>query len=752
MRSILSTLFFCLVTIGITKGQPDISKYNVSWKSQSENSWGSMPMGNGDIGANVWIDKAGVLSIIISKTDSYSEIGRLLKIGKIQIRVSPNILDAADFSQELDLKTGMILIKSQKNGHVIQLNCWIDANNPAIHVEGTSNLPFKAEVINQVWRNEIKPLTGNERHSGYGVTFRDEPYMKEVDTILKNKNSLIWCHENKSSIWQTTLDNQNISDFNKQSKDPLLDQHFGAIVGGNNLINKDDTTLKSKTAEKLFSLIVVVKKSQTPDINKWKNEIVSIYQKIQQQKTETTRLAHQNWWKSFWNNHYIIVSSNTEAENTFKVTQGYMLQRYTNACSGRGSLPIKFNGSIFTVDVNENLSSAKKGFDADYREWGGNFWFQNTRLIYWTMLYMGDFSFMKPFFNLYTNALPLAKFRTQKYFKHNGAYFPETMTPWGSYLVDNYGWDRKGKPDGVSDNLYIRYYWQGGLEFCAMLLDYYEFTNDQEFFKKEAMPFIQEILKFYDEHYTRDEKGKLFISPSQSLETFQKGVSNPLPEIAGIKWIILKLNKYNSLINDPAFLACINRLTNDLPDIPIKNQDGKKTILAGSNLGAPENIENPELYAVFPYRHFGVGKKDIEIGIQTFEQRFNKRFNGWHQDGIQAALLGLTDVAKKGVIENFSTKHQGSRFPSFWGPNYDWLPDQDHGSVTVRALQNMLIQTESEKTWLFPAWPVEWDVQFKVHIPGKKTIEGSYSKEKGVKITSKPGDIELKNLLKDINK
>lgn len=371
MRSILSILFFCFATIGITKGQPDIIKYNVSWKSQSENSWGSMPIGNGDIGANVWIDKAGMLSLIISKTDSYSEIGRLLKIGKIQIRIIPNILDAADFSQELELKTGMIVIKSQKNGHSITLNCWVDANNPAIHVEGTSNLPFKVEVINQIWRNEKKPLIGNERHSGYGVSFRSDPYMKEVDTILKNNNSLIWCHENKSSIWQTTLDNQNISDFNIQSKDPLLNQHFGAIVGGNNLINQDDTTLKSKRAEKIFSLIAVIKKSQTTDINKWKDETLSIYQKIVQQKIETLRKAHQNWWKEFWNNHYIIVTSNIEVENTFKVTQGYMLQRYTNACSGRGSLPIKFNGSIFTVDVNENLSSAKKGFDADYREWGG---------------------------------------------------------------------------------------------------------------------------------------------------------------------------------------------------------------------------------------------------------------------------------------------------------------------------------------------------------------------------------------------
>ena len=31
------------------------------------------------------------------------------------------------------------------------------------------------------------------------------------------------------------------------------------------------------------------------------------------------------------------------------VTQGYILQRWINACGGRGHFPIKFNDSIFTV-------------------------------------------------------------------------------------------------------------------------------------------------------------------------------------------------------------------------------------------------------------------------------------------------------------------------------------------------------------------------------------------------------------------
>ncbi len=33
---------------------PDVEKYNIVWDSPSENSFGSLPLGNGDIGLNVW--------------------------------------------------------------------------------------------------------------------------------------------------------------------------------------------------------------------------------------------------------------------------------------------------------------------------------------------------------------------------------------------------------------------------------------------------------------------------------------------------------------------------------------------------------------------------------------------------------------------------------------------------------------------------------------------------------------------------
>jgi len=99
---------------------------------------------------------------------------------------------------------------------------------------------------------------------------------------------------------------------------------------------------------------------------------------------------------------------------------------------------------------------------------------------------------------------------------------------------------------------------------------------------------------------------------------------------------------------------------------------------------------------------------------------------GWNQDDTQAALLGLANEAKRMLLDRVSRKHEGSRFPAFWGPNFDWIPDQDHGGNAMMALQQMLMQADGMQVRLFPAWPREWNVSFKLHGPGGMIVEGCY--------------------------
>ena len=159
------------------------------------------------------------------------------------------------------------------------------------------------------------------------------------------------------------------------------------------------------------------------------------------------------------------------------VTRGYVLQRFMNACSGRGGSPIKFNGSIFTVEAKPGASPETPAGDPDWRQWGGNYWFQNTRLAYWPMLAAGDFEMMEPWFRMYRQALPLSKARIKTYYSSTAPRsFPETMYCWGLPNNGDYGWNNTA-PEPA--NGYIRRYWNGSLELIAVMLDRYDFTQDE---------------------------------------------------------------------------------------------------------------------------------------------------------------------------------------------------------------------------------------------------------------------------------
>ena len=101
-------------------------------------------------------------------------------------------------------------------------------------------------------------------------------------------------------------------------------------------------------------------------------------------------------------------------------------------------------------------------------------------------------------------------------------------------------------------------------------------------------------------------------------------------------------------------------------------------------------------------------------------------------------MWGLTDEAARDVCANARATARGHRFLAMWGPNYDWVPDQDHGSVTMIALQRMAMQTDGRRIRVLPAWPKYWDVHFKLHAPHGTTIELRYKDGKVVNLKITP--------------
>jgi alpha-L-fucosidase 2 len=701
-------LLLCILHLFKTSAQTlpsdvlsELNAYNVSWNSPSTTgSKGSMPLGNGDITANVWVESNGDLMMYIGKSDSWSEGTRLFKIGRLRISMSPNpFATGQPFTQVLNLYKGEIDITAGNAGSQVNLKVWIDANNAVIRVEASGDHNFTMSCKTEMVRPIAHTIISNDPliSSYWGVGGDPTPPTETADLKTTKTGSIEWYHRNTSSPYQAILNNASLSSFSGTYPDPYINLTFGALAKGTNFNVVNDSMLQSTSGNK-FALSIYPYTAQTSTANLWDIQLASQVTQIDQTDTTTAYTNHCTWWDAFWNRSWIFITGDAAATT---VTRGYLLQRFMDACQGRGKYPIKFNGGTFTMDSTATLN-------ADYRAWGPAYWNQNTRLIYWPLLGSGDYDLMKPWFDQYMHMLNIQTAATNKYYNHGGAFFPETFNIFGLYTGDDWGW---GNTTDSANNRYIRYHYQGSLETLAQMLDYYDYTKDTSFITNYIAPYATQVIRFFDQHWKRV-NGKIYFSPADAIETYWDCI-NPADYISGLRYTIPRLTALNAPAITTTLKSEWSNCFNSLPPLPM-NHDST-AVLPAQVYGGTNNQENPECYSIFPYKIYGLGRPtNMNVGITTFSDRLFKNMIDWGQDPIQAPLLKFTDLAKQYVTADASASNPGVRFPAFWGPIYDYLPDVDNGGALMMGVQNMLIQNVGDSIYVLPSWPSTWNVDYKL--------------------------------------
>lgn len=241
---------------------------------------------------------------------------------------------------------------------------------------------------------------------------------------------------------------------------------------------------------------------------------------------------------------------------------------------------------------------------------------------------------------------------------------------------------------------------------------------------------IRSCLRFFDEHYQYlanrrgakrlDGNGKLVLYPGSGGETF-KGAYNATSTIAALRTVTEALLRLEQQPQDSSFFILHSSFLKRLPDITVR--DGM--LQPALHWERVQNVETTQLYPVFPWRIYGVGRPNIEVARQTYlNDSLALKFRshvGWKQDNIWAACLGLTDEAAR--LTKLKLQDGPYRFPAFWGPGFDWSPDHNWGGSGMIGLQEMLIQEVGDKLYIFPAWPKAWNVRFRLHASRGTTVE-----------------------------
>lgn len=715
-----------------------MKEFDIEWTEQSRNASESMPLGGGNVGCNVWVEN-GQIFVYMAQSGWFDENNSLLKAGRIRITLDPCPF-TEDFSQKLTLKCGDITIRSKD----FKAELWVDREWDTLHIEISDSVKHTVTAAYETWRFEdrvVEPISYELFQCTEMFFYPVKAIVFHKDQVRQEKEQLVFWHQNDNRDLSSEKEfkDQGIGHLYEQAYNPQRDSVFGGIVHlGENYkwkgiqrgVYADTPYLSyqyiSNDPVKHSSICVTLHQSYEKRVENWIQKTQKRLAHSMRNKKEQKKKTEE-WWREYFEKSWICLQENNE--ELWKIGRNYQLFRYMMGCCYDSFWPVKFNGGLFTFDPGLVGESEWRRdplkYTPDYRLWGGgSHTIQNQRLLYWPLLKSGDFEMMPQHFEFFNRTLGTAKRRVKHHFGIEGAAYAEQVGTYGLCCGCNQEWGNKSGLPCVQ----IRYLFSNSLETILMILDYHAFTGANI---GRYLDFIDSILKFYDGFYPENDRdGKMILYPANALESYHV-VKNPVDAIAGLDCVLERLEHLELPEITAEQREFWKYLRRRIPPLPVREKQGRKILAYAETLSWRHNCEIPELYPVFPYNRFGLLKDDpeglamaqdtAELAPESEEQLSHV---SWHPTGIQYARLGMKEEAVE-----FLKKKLGDgpfRFPAFWGPGHDWVPDHNWGGSGMIQLQEMLMQTDGSKIAILPCWPEGVDVSFKLYAPQNTVVECRY--------------------------
>ncbi|MFZ4701401.1 MAG: DUF5703 domain-containing protein [Candidatus Methylumidiphilus sp.] len=755
-----------------------VDAYNINYTTLGNNARESMPLGNGDISLNTWTYENGDVGLLIGKIDALSGKANaeadacysLRKIGRVRISLYPPIFkEAAEngkFKQTLLLSEAAVQLSAPGS----ELRVWVDKNHPVVRVQLRGTQKVTVTVKNDPWRTEAVA----------GVHLADVVFPGLT-------NQVAWCyHDPRTTVGYRNQHEKGVWEAGLKDA-ALLPQlttvSFGALIEGAGLRSVDSLTLRSESVSECSADINILRYSKlneaTPQA--WLGLMQSQAAQTRRLDREQTWKEHLQWWRNYWDRSYIHITSGLQHAD---VTSQYLQQRFLNACQ---TGPMKelwrtpFNGGTFNVDLLDldvgrgvgitpvrSDGAGKSPMTADYRKWGASDRPQNTRHVYWPRLQTGDFDQGRAWYvwpsvvSQDWQKMVEANSPLRGAFMHTGCSGWEYLSlrlfsPRDGQIIPSQAMvEKRIVPEGVGKvNGGRSYCFDVGDEYLPYMLDYYELTQDEDFLTERLIPYAEGLFKFFDGYFTRDSKGKLVLWPAMTSEVYVRYPDTgyvPANPMGGVALLHTQLPRLLALKGKsgvtPATLALWQKVFDERPEMP-------KAIRRNGKLGlAPhepdwdmeqkktQGRDRGSLYAIWPYRAYmfqaaGTSAEDHAVASNTLELD-DHGSSSWAYADYCAAILGNSERARKGVLfrvnatgQNPELKSKGYfRFPAFnySAPNFtDWTPDQEGGNIVLSTVNYMLWNWKGKTIYLCPAWPKDWDCEFKFQGPLNTVVQGRVS-------------------------
>lgn len=384
----------------------------------------------------------------------------------------------------------------------------------------------------------------------------------------------------------------------------------------------------------------------------------------------TTYTNYRDWWHSFWSRSFVQYSNGSgDADYMENV---YYLSTYMIAAGGYGSYPVHFINGVFRATQ-------------DATKWSNAYWYWNQRDVYNSFLAANHTDLMDGFNRLYSRNYAALKSYTTTRYGVDGLWVPETM-----------GWD--GNARGTVGSDYTKNILSTGYEAAFNMYLRYRYTNDLNYLRDVAYPYMRETAKFYRAMLSFDgATGTYHMANSNSHETYWN-VRNAITDLAAVRSIFPLTIQVSQLLGQDAGLRAGWQ---DVLDHLVAYPTGGGAYLPHqAPISQTRNNENVAAELIWPYNVTGLGYPDYQTAVNTWNARPFPYGNVWSNDAVQAARLGLGDQTYQGM-RTMLQKYQN--YPNGMTSNTNGV--FEYLGVHLSAMNEALMQSYNDKIRVFPAAP-----------------------------------------------
>ena len=522
-----------------------VSNHDIYYDKPVRNSWDGLPIGNGVMGTQVWIENTAVY-MQINRVDLFATNSSTTApdfdmvspgyygtheyrsgVATLIIDLGVEVAPKGICLQHLSFYNGMVHLDSESFQAEIFMSADCDLLCTRIIRKVPSKIPISFTV--EALREEHIVRNNHQAHTWFDVHQErndiDMPFQvlrqrfeeKAEYGFVEND------HYMESALIQTfcSWDGTTLPVEIKSACFPGRDRLRNSDLDYTELI---DELLKnrSKLAQRIFTfdsdiqeivLYVATAVSDDHDIEVVKEAHGTLtvgtsrgYNKL--------REIHRSWWHDFWDRSYIAFKAQSLFDR-YLVTNLYYI-----GSSMRGKYPAQYNGLLWNTQ-------------GDLAFWGGQYWWYNTGRNFYCLDKLGHGELARPLFNMLSRNIPRYTMAARQQWKCDGIYFPETdafngperltdhiaeelfellmrgTMPGSTFL--NHIKSRSGMPSrwalflnkseqqkGIINN----FGWHSNLVYNAgdvanIMWEHYLHTRDRSFLETVAYPWMEGVAQFY---------------------------------------------------------------------------------------------------------------------------------------------------------------------------------------------------------------------------------------------------------------